>query len=109
MDDETLKALVGSIKKWTAIARGKGEDEGHENCPLCLMFLFNSICGGCPVNDDSWAGCYHTPYSEWVSHYKKIHDNRARGPGLCPECERLAWKEVWFLCTLLPGEEVDDE
>jgi hypothetical protein len=38
MDEKTLEALKGSIRKWEAIVDGTGEDDGADNCPLCHMF-----------------------------------------------------------------------
>jgi hypothetical protein len=38
MDNQTLAALKGSIRKWENIAAGTGVDKGVFNCPLCKLF-----------------------------------------------------------------------
>ena len=109
MDDETLKALVGSIKKWTAIARGEGVDRGAQNCPLCRKFR-DGFCWGCPVAKAACAACIGSPYVGWLQHQTTEHHvpyGQLRR-SVCPKCREAALREVWYLCTLLPGEEVDD-
>lgn len=61
---ETIKALEGSILKWSRIATGDSVDQGINNCPLCQMF-YDLSCRGCPVDDESGDGCSDTPYDKW--------------------------------------------
>ncbi len=112
-DHEKLVALVGSIQKWKLIAQGKGVDMGMTNCPLCSQFNTEfRDCAGCPVAIDvEESGCTGTPYADWWSHWNDTHnkaDCRVRWPkaALCEECVTLAWRMVWFLCTLIPEDEV---
>jgi hypothetical protein len=102
MKSETLKALKGSIIKWTKILNRTGKDRGSENCPLCE--LVNSHCNRCIVyrNTKKW-NCDYTPYSLWADHQAAKHRHNGfyycrKG---CKECKRLAKKEVDFLNNLL--------
>lgn len=104
MNDKTLEALGGSIQKWTAVAHGEGEDDANDNCPLCGLF-FDLGCTGCPIDDAGYWACTGTPYTRWCKHQKEVHGNPPNYVVRCPECRRLALEEVWFLCTLLPGED----
>jgi len=67
---EVREALKGSIAKWTAIANGKGKDDGILNNPLCRMFYgsYKTRCHGCPVREYSGAAyCSNTAYVEWCN------------------------------------------
>jgi hypothetical protein len=93
MDEETLTALRGSIKKWEKIVDGSGIDRGPHNCPLCRAFYAYN-CRGCPVAeavDDIL--CAATPYEEWAD---ETDDDQAM---------ILAQQEVDFLKSLLPKGE----
>lgn len=95
MDEKTLEALKGSIRKWEAIVAGTGVDEGGDNCPLCQLFSFSCdegdyYCYGCPVmlktgHDD----CRTTPYYAYRAN--KTTEN--------------AQAELDFLKSLLPPGE----
>lgn len=62
MNKKTLKALKGSIQKWECICMGMIEDNGVDNCPLCLMF-YEQECQGCPVKKKTGKiDCRTTPY-----------------------------------------------
>lgn len=113
MDAETLKALRGSIAKWESIVVGLAEDEGPQNCPLCLKF--NAFvnpnvprgCHGCPVRAKSGeSGCKNTPYESYEDYMFDV------GEGEIDEdaelAKRLAQDEVDFLKSLLPPESDDD-
>lgn len=107
MNRESLKALRGSIKKWEAVAAGKGYEAARSNCNLCKA---HPDCEGCPValkvNTDC---CSRTPYIAWWKHQSRVHgpisfdpeERRRIHPG-CKECVRLAKAEVSFLKSLLP-------
>lgn len=102
MDKSTLKALLGSIRKWEKIVSGKGEDKEDENCPLCIMFL-DDECTGCPVKLATASGCKDSPYKEWSFHFHIDHRGDSKKV-ICPECKILAIKELKFLISLLPDE-----
>jgi hypothetical protein len=110
MDEKTLEALKGSIKKWEDIRDGLIDDKGTRNCPLCKMFsVADPIddCVGCPIAeavDD--IHCYGTPYSVF-----NAFDNKFTMPltELTNEDDiamrrRLAQDEIDFLASLLPKE-----
>ena len=94
MDEKTLEALKGSIRKWEAIVAGTGVDWGGHNCPLCQLFSCHCdegdyYCYGCPVmlktgHDD----CTTTPYHAYRNH-NSIENAQA---------------ELDFLKSLLPEE-----
>jgi len=107
MDNNTLKALQGSIAKWEGIVNGTSEDNGSENCPLCLMYN-NDIstrieCAGCPVAAAAADfGCGGTPYTDW-SDYQHINGYRGFPQRVFDDCSReIAQEELDFLKSLLP-------
>jgi len=111
MNKKTLNALKGSIRKWEKIVNGTGVDFGGKNCPLCKLFPF---CEDCPVFLKTWLkACENTPYEAWLIHQNKVHNRHGwRMPEsglkvLCPECKRIAERELKFLKSLLPEEECD--
>jgi hypothetical protein len=100
MDEETLNALKGSIKKHENIFAGIEVDHGTVNCPLCQLFRLND-CKGCPVSEKTGEkGCLNTPYEMWSDHQDEEHDNGASVR--CPECARLVGLEIEFLKSLIP-------
>jgi hypothetical protein len=106
MHEKVLKALKGSIKKWEKICYKGGEDRRFHNCPLCKLFSVAwGTCGGCPVckNSLSHKGCENTPWAAWKDHHTdEHHENRVNMKIKCPECKKLAEKELNFLKSLLP-------
>lgn len=112
MDEKTLKALKGSIKKWERIVRRTDAgDKGTDNCPLCTLF-YDDNCAGCPVREFSQVPfCSKTPYEKWINHAEShmiIKYNGLRWAAYriphCPECLRLARAERDFLKSLLPKD-----
>ena len=106
MNPETLEALEGSIKKWTAIVRStKAKDRGMVNCPLCRLFIGNYLCClSCPVQKETGReGCKGSPYMNWLEHMQRIHSlsDYSRHKD-CSDCLRLAKAELEFLKKLLP-------
>lgn len=104
MDERTLTALQGSIKKWEEIAAGTGEDHGCSNCPLCKEFTLRSSegsCAGCPVNEAGYPDCERTPYSEFWRMGIQQASPRSRTANT-PELVEIAKREVDFLKSLLP-------
>lgn len=106
MDEETRRALDGSIDKWKKIVAGTGGDNGARNCPLCLKFR---DCLGCPVAARTGVAlCADTPFSEWAHHQRAVHQIQWHEPWRvhpdCPECKRLAQAELYFLKSLLPKD-----
>lgn len=109
MDDRTLEALYGSIRKWEAIVAGEGVDEGPDNCPLCLLFYAPALCRRCPVYQKTGASdCVGTPYIEWHKWAELLETSTvfARPDDAMPDPlgVRLAQAEVDFLKSLLPPE-----
>ena len=100
MNKKTLEALHGSIKKWEIIVGGGEEID----CPLCKLFCPG--CTKCPVmRKSSEDMCSNTPYDEWTSHMIEKHPkkfNRSDMKPQCPECIKIAKKELNFLKSLLP-------
>ena len=111
MNNKTLEALKGSIKKWEDIVDGVGSDAGGTNCPLCRLYYSNGYCIKCPVSNNTGKGnCNGTPYANWAEHFDIVHDNPwpQRVYNNCPECKDLAQKELDYLISLLPkGKEND--
>lgn len=97
MDEQTFRALQGSIAKWEAIVAGNGVDEGPDNCPLCKLFHPSVApddgrqnCDGCPVKAKTGRSyCAGSPYDE----YAEGGTSRAQ-----------AKRELKFLQSLLPQE-----
>jgi hypothetical protein len=100
MDERTLEALKGSIRKWERIAHEGGEDLSFDNCPLCKLFFQNSKCEGCPVaaKVESF-GCLRTPYSSaWLPATDDMPTRKAD----TLEALSAALEEINFLKSLLP-------
>lgn len=90
MDNLTLEALRGSVKKWQAIVDGTGKNRGPSDCPLCKLFFFVRLCVGCPVFERTGeTGCGGTPYMDYEKHGELY----------------LAQAELDFLISLLPEGE----
>lgn len=107
MKRETLKALEGSIKKWEKIVDGSGGDEGTENCPLCKLYYtpLSSDCAPCPVSKRvKTSCCEETPYVKWNNY---AEDRRQPFPFYVTTVKALslALDELYFLKSLLPGEQ----
>ena len=73
MDENTLKALEASIRKWESDEPGGTT----EDCPLCQLFFLGRPCGldelgrlaciGCPIMAKTGKpSCYDTPFYDWV-------------------------------------------
>jgi hypothetical protein len=97
MDNQTLAALKGSIRKWENIVAGTGVDKGVFNCPLCELF-WDDDCTGCPVSERTGLmNCRGTPYNMWEALTKR--DDATHGD---PERIAAAQAELDFLRSLLP-------
>lgn len=109
MDETTLKALNGSIKKWTGIVENLGVDCGSYNCSLCQLFSAPP-CVGCPVRSATQrSGCNGTPYIDWIDHQHIVHHNISSVSQLhegCNRCTQLAQNELDFLISLLPIQQL---
>lgn len=103
MDEETLAALRGSIKKWEDIVASRAIDKGKGNCPLCLMF-FSDYCRGCPVEAKTNRDCCSgTPYTHWLDVEPEWYNDD--GTYIHTEESLAAAKaELDFLRSLLPQE-----
>lgn len=119
MDKKTSEVLEKSIQKWQDIVDGKGVDGGVLDCALCQKFRLNRFldqtiygfrskenCLGCPVFlKTGLRDCKGTPYTEWY---------RCGGFSLSveeiqndPKMLDLAAKELEFLKSLLPSDELE--
>ena len=112
MDEKTLEALKGSVRKWTSIVAGKGKSLGYENCPLCKIFQANyekKNCNGCPVAERTGKPyCRDTPYDDWADAEDAIggiNNNKAT----TEELKLAAKAELDFLRSLLPAEATQSE
>lgn len=108
MNEETIKALRGSIKKWKSIVAGTGKDEGVSNCPLCKLF-FHKDCEGCPVKEKTGEECcIGSPYEEYDDAADEgiFEENVWNFRDATPEeLTKLAQAELDFLISLLPKGE----
>ena len=89
-----INVIRGSIRKWSLISVGLGNDYGPENCPLCKMFYdFNAqSCLECPVsNKTGQEFCNGTPYDDCLEDSPQTYRTRAN-------------KELMFLQRLLEDE-----
>ena len=109
MNNETLKALEGSICKWDDICMGYGEDYGSDDCPLCAIFIDFVGCNGCPVSAVTGkSNCHDTPYDEWYDVYRGMSTCRISQfqDQLQVNIKKLligiAEEELIFLIELLP-------
>ncbi len=60
-----LKLLRKAMEKWENIIAGTEEDEGRDNCPLCLGLKLG--CFECPVAFYSEKlSCNNISYQEWI-------------------------------------------
>lgn len=105
MDEQTLTALQGSIKKWERVVNGGG-DHGWQDCPLCDLFYFQNRedeCDGCPVAARAGKpACSGTPYTAWVKYAWK--PDRGDGMVFDEKSKQLAQAELDFLKSLLPSD-----
>lgn len=94
-------AICRSKKKWKRIARGKDVDRGSKNCFLCKVYHGDS-CLACPIFKKSGqGGCHDTPYDDWVDHHYREHEHIYIDTKVeCPECKKIAEREVEFLGSL---------
>ena len=104
MDDRTLKALRGSIKKWEGVAAGTEVDKASTNCPLCTEFVKHQ-CNGCPVKENTGqSDCMGTPYVSFNKSSdrtgKSWSPEGAQAGG--PESRAAALAESNYLKALLP-------
>ena len=100
-----------SIEKWEGIVSGAQRDQGRANCSLCQRFNSGNgfDCLQCPVvtHGNSGIHCEDTPYDAWIAHHINKHPGNtpfSRRHWLsvhCPECTRLAKKELKFLKLVL--------
>ena len=111
MNEKTLKALKGSIRKWEGIVAGKGVDKGHGNCPLCKAFYNRRTAvypWRCPVAKDTGRDCCSdTPYSDWQYYAEERDEDRDVDGDFCvmvfdERSKELAVKELEYLKSLLP-------
>lgn len=102
-----LNSLDLSILKWKKIVNEDGVDKGSTNCALCQEFIEDNlwVCEGCPVKEKTGRlGCQDTPWEEWHNHHVMNHGFDPKSQMElrveCPECKKLALKELKFLESL---------
>ena len=100
MDNKTLNALQGSIKKWRRVTFEGKEDMGKLDCPLCIEF-YDVGCNGCPVHEKGHHQCRDSPYTSWINHIRTYYYS-GKYKCYCGECKNLAKQEYEFLKSLLP-------
>ncbi len=101
MDDRTLKALEGAIRKWKEIETGAGHDLGPNNCDLCKEF-YDDLCAGCPVRAfTKRIHCKETPYEIWGDEQSKMGRVFAPYVASTPKLRSIAKSERRFLQMLL--------
>lgn len=120
MKPETLKALEGSIVKWTKIVNRETADRGPDNCPLCKRFdpFSDNPCvigeegeeEQCPVMIATGeSNCNGSPYEEFDdlmgSNYYWTSRGLRRIRVKDDETVMLAQLELEFLKDLLPPDE----
>jgi hypothetical protein len=115
MTRQAYNALKESIQHWKRLSESKrfpNEFIGSGNCALCIEFLNDWSCKGCPVFQAKQMPCCHgTPYQQ-IATFISNNNISARGHALYvnPEFLKLAKLELTFLERLLPLEqEVEDE
>jgi hypothetical protein len=101
MNQETLDALNGSIRKWEKIVNDGAVDEHIDGCPLCILF-YEYSCDGCPVfYKTGFRRCENTPHETWTMYCDEedkdyeVFDEESRG---------FALAELNFLKSLLPED-----
>ena len=100
MNDETLRALVGSILKWDAIALGCGINRASYNCPLCQL----CNCFECPVcMKTGLIDCDGTDYYDIAKYIGKstLPEIIRDGYPTNETCDRIE-KFIEFMVKLLP-------
>lgn len=102
MDEKTLEALKGSIRKWEKVVDGTGSELGMDNCPLCQVFVKGQqpgkACEGCPVMlETGRAFCVDTPYTDYAD-----AEDAENVAGM----NEAAIEELEFLKSLLPRQHV---
>ena len=100
MDERTLIALHGAIKRWEGIVAGTKSNGGSADCPLCELFFTvytppQNYCRGCPVVEKTGKPhCRETPYDDWLEAGRRTGDT--------PEAIEAATAMLNFLKSLLP-------
>jgi len=98
VNQETLDALDGAIKKWEQIVDGSQADGGIADCPLCV--LLDTLCRTCPIAVQTGRrGCYGSPYTDWrgLNDDCEICEN---GYANCEPCNAAANKLIDWLREL---------
>lgn len=105
MEEKTLTALQGSIKKWERILATGEDGSGSEDCPLCELFhpwntgvdlTSATACDGCPVKASTGKSlCTDSPYDKYAV---------ATDDGDACAIASTAKAELEFLRSLIPSE-----
>jgi len=99
VNQETLDALDGTIKKWEGVVAGVREG-GPNDCPLCDMYN-NRTCRDCPVcNQAGKPFCQDTPYRTWIDHLGCRKCECWCKTASCKICKSVARKMLNWLITL---------
>jgi hypothetical protein len=102
-EKEQTEALKRQIEEWVKVLCGEAE---AEVLPCCEKYdaesVFDHECMGCPISQ--YVGetvCWGTPYHHWWRHACSQHPGVEDLKILCPECRKIAYEELKFLCDLL--------
>lgn len=100
-----IELIKGSIKKWQAIIDRTGEDNGHNDCPLCRRYNKFSGCNGCPVrNKTHLDGCEGTPYICWCGYQTTYGSPKPPWKAFDALSEAMARDMLQYLETILEEE-----
>lgn len=104
MDDETLEALKGSIKKWERVIAEGTDGTNWMDCPLCLLF-WERNCRNCPVKDRTGRRmCQGSPFEAYAEARQSSDEDGVDEIGKEPSVIAAAQAELDFLKSLLPRQ-----
>jgi len=99
-EDEILKAIDGSIRKWEKIAFEGGIQRNYCDYEFALCRLFiDGDCWECPVvKYNQTFGCREYPFGSWAWHFDYQHPILLPfRQVVCSTCENLVKKQIKLL------------
>ena len=99
--EEDIKLIEATIiDKWQKIVEGVAYNRGRYDCPLCVEYLQHR-CKGCPIYEDTGrVTCIATPFTAWIEHHEKEHDDCPKQSVHCSTCLQIAKHMVNYLSRL---------